>query len=240
MRNHAAVAAFVLLHSHPLHAQSPDTPHFDAAVIKPTKVTNGDMSSLLDKNGRFTATNASLKLFIRIAYQVREVEGGPAWLDSATFDVTAKPESAVTTEQGRLMLQTLLAERFQLKCHRETKELPVLNLVVAKNGPRLTEGKDKFNSISGKAGVLTGTAASMKTLAANLTAVLGRQVIDKTGLDGYYDLKLEFTPEGTPPDRATGPSLYTALQEQLGLKLEAGKGALEIVVVDHAEKPSEN
>ncbi len=241
MRNRTALAGLALLSANALSSQTPDAlPHFEAAVIKPSKVADGSISNSFDNSGRFTATNTSLKLFILIAYQVREIEGGPAWMDSATFDITAKPETAANKDQGRLMLRALLADRFQLKFHMETRELPILQLVVAKNSPHLAEGKDKFDSMSGRPGILTGTAATMKHLAGNLSSVLGRQVFDKTGLPGYYDFKLEFTPEGTPPDRTTGPSLYTALQEQLGLKVESAKGPVEILVIDHAEKPSEN
>jgi uncharacterized protein (TIGR03435 family) len=169
------------------------------------------------------------------------------------------------------MLQPLLAERFKLKAHTETKQLPVYELIVAKGGPKLKEatpGDTYANGFKGPDGVgrggmmrmgrgqLTGQGVPITTLTNLLSQQLQRTVVDKTGLTGKYDLELNWTPEqgegglGPPPGAAspqaepapdaTGPSIFTALQEQLGLKLQSTKGPVETLVIDHAEMPSEN
>jgi uncharacterized protein (TIGR03435 family) len=170
------------------------------------------------------------------------------------------------------MLQALLADRFKLSIHRETKELPVYALVAAKNGPKLQEAKADAtypNGIKGPDGVarggmmrigggeVTGQGLPIANLTRMLSQQLGRTVIDKTGLTGKYDFTLQWTPDesqgpmfkgadGAPPGgnpappESSGPSLFTAIQEQLGLKLESQKGPVEIIVIDHVEKPSQN
>jgi uncharacterized protein (TIGR03435 family) len=235
--------------------------------------------------GRFTATNAKLKMLIGIAYNVKtfEISGGPGWIDSDGYDITAKAVDTNTNlDQLRPMLQTLLEDRFKLKVHRETKEMPVYALTFAKNGSKLPEAKDggcvKFGPDSPPpplpapgqlppilcGGFLRGPnllqagKVDIKQLVNVLSDVLGRPVIDKTGYTGTFDVKLEFSPEGTsfgggpvgggglaliggpPPGDDSKPSIFTALQDQLGLKLESQKGPGEILVIDHAEKDSEN
>jgi uncharacterized protein (TIGR03435 family) len=159
------------------------------------------------------------------------------------------------------MLQALLAERCKMMTHRETKDLPVFSLVIAKNGPKLVEANpDEITSIStsrnGASELITGKARSIADLARWLSVSLGCPVLDMTGLTGKYDFKLEWTPDdaptqpsaggaaSNPPPPASvdssGPSLFTAIQEQLGLKLESGKGPVEIIVIDHIERPSGN
>ena len=151
------------------------------------------------------------------------------------------------------MRQALLADRFKLSFHRETKEMPVYELVVAKNGPKLQTSTAGQAQIRMGRGTLTAQKTSLNLLANNLSQNVGRVVIDKTGLTGDFDIKLEWTPEDgermgpprdngeTPPSApAPGLSIFTALQEQLGLKLEARKGPVEILVIDRTEKPSEN
>ena len=155
----------------------------------------------------------------------------------------------------KLMFQTLLADRFQLKTHRETKELPVYAVTVGKNGPKLSKADPagKGTQMSMGRGQLKAKKASIEQLAKLLGNQLGRTVLDKTGLAGDFDFELTWTPDvtgplgpkeggvdGPPPVDPGGPSIFTAIQEQLGLKLESQKGPVEILVIDSVERASEN
>jgi uncharacterized protein (TIGR03435 family) len=163
--------------------------------------------------------------------------------------------NAEETHLLRQMVQQMLAERFKLAVHWEKKELPVYALVVRKGGPKLTAAKDTSGgtNTSSSNGKLTARGVTMKKLSQTLTQILGRElgrdVIDKTGLDGRYDLVLTWSPQDnsaamTTPSSdnsiAAGPSIFTALQEQLGLKLESTKGQVQTLVIDHVEQPSAN
>jgi uncharacterized protein (TIGR03435 family) len=180
-----------------------------------------------------------------------QISAGPSWMDSDSdrFDIVANApgESAPTGDDVRRMLQSLLADRFQLKLHRETQERPVYALVVAKNGPKLKEsGPDKEFSTTvrgSQTAQLTMTKATMEQLAIQLSGSgLDRPVLDKTGLAGHYDIALNWIPEyaGPPASDSNSVNVFTAVQEQLGLRLEPQKAPVEILVIDHAEKPSEN
>jgi len=217
-------------------------------------------------DGRFTATNVSLTLLIALAYQVRQSEifGGPAWIVSDKYDVNGKAaDSNVTADQSRLMLQRLLEDRFKLMVHRETKEMPVYVLLPAKNGlkiqaakegscvessnsPRTSTAPPICGSIIVMANGLAGRRMSMAQLANSLSGIVGPPVIDKTGYAAHFDFQLEFSREltvqanaATPTDTSE-PSIFTALQEQLGMKLEANKGPVEVLVIDRAERASAN
>jgi len=199
----------------------------------------------------------------------KQIVGSPAWLDSQLFDVTAKYDQAVENEQknwtpaqrrsfelnGMLPLQNLLAERFGLKMHFEDREMPVYALVVAKGGSKL-EPAGTVKEILGwsgngirplGAGKLAAMQATTDQLAHFLDGVysdqLGRPVVDKTGLTATYDFSLQWIPDqlaGTDPSGSSGPSFFTAIQEQLGLKLEPQRAAVRTLVIDHVEMPSEN
>ena len=211
---------------------------------------------LTDPSGRFTAENATARELISFAYNVRafQVSGGPGWIDADHYDIVAKPEAKAGRGQIYPMVQALLGDRFQLNLHRETKELPVYVLVLAKGGPKFKEAKPDgdrpLNGIQGVGrGELTGLGADMGLFARRLAVVVGRTVVDRTGLTGKYDFKLQWTPDTSqamrspdepPADHASGPSIFSAIQEQLGLRLEASKGPVEILVIDHIEKPSAN
>jgi uncharacterized protein (TIGR03435 family) len=241
---------------------------FEAASIKPSAPMGSGMVRMgvqMLPGGRISMSSVTVKTLIQQAYGVRDFQivGGPEWLGSARYDITAKPEGAATPDQVKVMIQALLADRFKLQFHRETKELPTYALVVAKGGPKfheseVVEGPDKPKgtrmSMNGR-GQFNLERAPVVALANQLAQVLGRSVIDKTGLTGNYDFELKWTPDasapgmmrvaggdGPPPssDAVAGTSIFTALQDQLGLKLESTKGPVEILVVERAEKASEN
>jgi uncharacterized protein (TIGR03435 family) len=193
----------------------------------------------------------------------------PDWASTERYDIQAKVDPSDIAElpkldatQRGLMLQALLADRFKLVTHREVKEQPVYALVIAKSGPKLTEskpddthpdgveevnGNKRPNAIHMSRGHLAAQTISMSDLEVILTQIAGRTVLDKTGLKGNYDVTLNWAPEdGQPtmlngvPQEETRPSIFTALQEQLGLKLESQKAPVEVLVIDHVERPSEN
>jgi uncharacterized protein (TIGR03435 family) len=203
-------------------------------------------------HGTLDARNVSMKLLIADAYGFEGflIEGVPGWMNNDRVDVEAKAGRDATRAEMMPMLRALLEDRFQLKVHRETKEGPIFNLTVAKSGPKFQLLKDACGSTDPPCGVikpgLNGLNRTMESVGAGmaiwtriLTLTLGRTIYDKTGLEGAFGaMRLEFALDDRPD--ATGPSLFTALPEQLGLKLEAGKGPVEYLVIDHIEKPSGN
>jgi uncharacterized protein (TIGR03435 family) len=246
-------------------AQQPDRPSFEVATIKPGDPSDPRTFVGTQRGGNFFTINATAKMLIGFAYDVRphQISPGPGWLDSDKFTIEAKPDSAVPIPRGpeaegkyRRLAQSLLADRFKLAVHREIKEGEIYELVVSKNGPKLKEASDTAKpgprgiGMRGR-GHLTGSAAPLNIFVNTLSQLLGRPVVDKTGLKGKYDFILLWTPDPAeltpiggpdvplPPDLA-GPSLFTALQEQLGLKLQSAKGPVEILVIDHVEKPDAN
>ena len=260
----AAVAlpiGFGLMRAPAARAQAGQSrPAFEVASVKPGDPKDPDFGVMVH-NGRFTATNATLKQLIAFAYDVRsnQISGGPKWLDSDKFSIDAKRDGAslipmTARPQMRVMLQSLLEDRFQLVLRRETKENPVHELVVAKGGPKIKQTGDTEQHSQVRIGPasLSGTAAPLSALVDLLSQRLGRSVIDKTGLTGAYDFMLEWVPDGSelrssgdapgtpPPAASDGPSIFTALQEQLGLKLESAKGSVAMLAIERAEKPAEN
>jgi len=238
-------------------------PSYDVVSIKPDHTDNGRVSIRID-DGNFDALNVSLKTMILGAYNLKEAQlfGLPKWGDSAHFDIKAKiidPDKkqleALTPEQFQSMQQPILADRFQLKFHRERKILPVYELVTIKGGPKFKEITPvEQKSDTGVNGVRAGgmsvhncnliaTGVPMSRLADQLSAQLKRVVVDKTGLAGNYNFQLSWSPDdaGPPsPDVAAPPDIFTALEEQLGLKLQPGKEVMDTFVIDHVEYPSEN
>jgi uncharacterized protein (TIGR03435 family) len=316
-----------------------ESPTFEVASVKPAAPQTGMGISVMMRGGpgsadpgQITYTNVTLKNVLINAYAVKGYQlSGPKWLDSERFDIVAKIPKGATKEQFRLMLQNLLAERFKLTLHHETKEFPMYALVVGKGGPKLKESVDDDATASGAAprdtatgaggppasappppppppppgsdaaGAFTGRmrvgADGMPQLPAGMgksgmmmmitngrmrlvvnrqpiTALtemlsnqLGRPVVDATGLKAKYDFNLDFAPDGmngpmgmmpppppqhdggpggvapmaSAPDAGGGPAIFTALQEQLGLKLEQRKGPVDLLVIDRLEKvPTEN
>lgn len=302
-------------------AQQPDPQFtFEVASVKPAAPPEMGRIMMGSRGGpgtgdptRFTGSNMSLTMLITMAYDLKPYQlSAPSWLNTERFDIAAKVPPGATRDQFRIMLQNLLAERFKLVVHRETKELPVFELVVGKGGPKFKESADQTETVPsaappppqaprqggpimvGRDGVPEGLAGrtmmmmspgrarmtaykeNMEWLAARLSTSAGRPVLDGTGLKKKYDFTLTFAPEGggmgpgmmgmgpaggggggvmiaqgpgpggggpsdRPADLEAAPALATALQEQLGLKLESKKGPVSIVVVDKIEKvPTEN
>jgi len=235
-----------------LSQSSVDLTHFDAASVKasPAGSTGG---GFIPSPGRLTIRNSTLMTLIANAYRLAsfQVASGPAWLDSDRFDIVAKADGKATTLQMLPMLQALLAERFQLRVHREIREIPGFWLVVAKKGPKFKPAPGGDGSSQGfnvEQGKLMGYKVSMESLAVHLGLLLHVPLTDNTGLKGEFDLKLEWgpdqyaltAPEAVAPEELEKLPLQNALEEQLGLKLQVHSVPLPVLVVDHAERPSAN
>ena len=327
MRQAFLSAGLVVFTSCAVFGQSTaETPTFEAASVKPAAPQTGPGMRVMMRGGpgspdpgQITYSNVTLKMLLTNAYGIKGYQvSGPKWLEGDRFDVVAKIAMGATKEQFQMMLQNLLAERFKLAVHRETKELPIYALVVGKGGPKLKEtvadsaapqggpsgpggpsastpptgpppggdgagpvrlkmGADGMPQLPpgmGKNGLmmmmmngrlrLVGNGQPVSALTEMLGNQLGRPVVDATELKAKYDFTLDFTPENMagpmgmmpPPQHdggpggagpmasapdAGGPSIFTALQEQMGLKLEQRKGPIDLLVVDHMEKtPTEN
>jgi uncharacterized protein (TIGR03435 family) len=261
-------------------------PVFEVASIKlskPAGVGGRMMLGMRWTPDGLTTAGTALQTLIRMAYGVQDsqIMGGPSWIKTERYDIQAKVDEPVADELGKLtpeqgrpvrehMIQALLADRFKLTVHHETKELPVYALVIAKNGLKMREAKPDESYSNGVKGAdghalgksvmefgrgqLTGQGVPIASLAQLLSQqpeLDGRVVLDRSGLTGKYDFTLQWTPENlmlngmqgpgnAPPPDSSGPSLFTALQEQLGLKLESAKGPVDALVIDHVEHPSEN
>jgi uncharacterized protein (TIGR03435 family) len=215
---------------------------FDAASVKANKSGRNE-SSIGRAGGQVVFENVPLRECIGFAYGIVDQDyaiSGPAWLNSERYDIVAKAPADTPRERVLLMLQALLAERFKLELHRESKELRVYALVVAKGGPRLQPASGVEGSFNFRSGHILGRALSMSELANRLAGPvfkLGIPVVDSTGLTGTFDFTLDWAPDDAPVENtAVRPSLFTAIQEQLGLKLEPSKSAVSVWVVDHAER----
>lgn len=238
---------------------------FEVATIKPNAANDGRFMIRPLPGGGLTISGVSLRMLIMEAYDVRafQVSGGPGWMSTERWDIEAKAEGV----QGQLpigqtlkMLRALITDRFHLELHHETKEMTIYALVVGKNGSKLAphtgEPPSPTDRLRMRPGSISAKQAGIAALVRQLIPQLGRPVIDKTGLTGQYDFTLEWMPEpgqggpeslGLPPDSrlpppsdSNGPSIFTAVQEQLGLRLDAQKGPVDIIVVDRVEKPEEN
>jgi uncharacterized protein (TIGR03435 family) len=217
------------------------TPAFEVATVRPHRPDPSGTSGMSAGNGRLTATGTTLKILIGGAYGVRQdqISGGPGWLDSERFDVVGKAENKATGRELWVMVQPLLAERFKLAFHRETKETTISMLVLAKKGPTMRKAaEDAGGSMSMRPGLMTAEKMTMSVFAQILSSYVQGPVIDATGLEGGYAIKFEYRPDAAATGE--GPSLTTALQDQLGLKLESRKGPVELLIIDHAERPPVN
>jgi len=294
-----AVAVLLMAAAYGLFGQSGAHPAFQVASIKQnvsnwSEPTEHPMGVGYKPGGRLTATNASLVLLIQFAYAAHDsphwlpllasqVVGGPAWASSPGYDIEAKPEGNTDPQHAWLMLQTLLADRFKLRLHRETRQFPVYDLTAVKSGPKLPAAKEADcvsfppgtppRSVPGKvdcgyvSGPFKGSAAGLlqirgrkvhvADLVRELASVLDRPVLDQTGFTGEFDLDLSFAADqatmglpglGGPRDPGGSriptdqnlPGIFAALQEQLGLRLVSAKGPVEVLVIDHVERPTPN
>jgi uncharacterized protein (TIGR03435 family) len=245
----------------PPKAMAADAPMaFEVATIKPSNPSQP--GKLFTVRGRQVLTvNTTLNDLIVFAYDLhaRQIAGGPDWAAMQKFDVTGQPEAqgVPNVNQLRAMVRQLLTDRFKLAFHRERRELAVYAIVVAPGGPKLTKNDTNPNGLPGLIfrglGVLPVTNATMGDLAGVMqSAVLDRPVVDKTGLPGRYDFNLKWTPDESqfaglgvpvpPPtnDANAPPGIFTAFQEQLGLKLDATRAPVDVLVIDRVERPSEN
>ena len=232
---------------------------FEVASIKPSQPASLDRPMggfRTSGGGRLNTLNTSLRMLIEFAYDVKDfqISGGPGWAGSEFYDIAAKADGNATHPQLRLMVQALLKDRFKLRLRHQTRDAPIYELVVAKGGPKMKEdtSSPQQRIAFTEPGKLIARRASLAELAGMLNRPTGRTVVDKTGLPGTYSFELVWTPavggggllgpprqDVAPPD-SSGPSLFTALQEQLGLRLQSAKGPVESLVIEAAEKPTEN
>ncbi len=259
-------------------AQQPTTniPEFEVATIKPGDATAPSSNLGFNRRDHFVTSNVTLQFILQFAYDLnsgsdRQIIGGPGWIGSSRFTIDAQPDEAVEAElkklpldqrqqRQKLMIQRLLADRFKLVLHHETREFLVNALTIAKGGAKLTPVSipaidfaktplppDSWMGLHNpRPGLTEGRAATIKMLVDTLNhqpELSGRLIVDATGLQGSYNFKLSWTPDRdleTAPAETVGPSLFTALQEQLGLKIESRKAPVNCIVIDHVEQPSAN
>jgi bla regulator protein blaR1 len=244
-------------------ADSSFRPAFEVASIKP------DPGPIIrvgkPPGGGLVARGIFIRFLIALAYDVKEFQilDGPSWISHEQYLIEAKPgdnpkgpilsvylsKQQKEDDEWRLRIQSLLADRFHLRIHRETREQPVYSLVVGKNGPKFKESR--FSESDFRKGALPGltmhpyeligNSVEIRLLADEISRRLSRNVMDHTGLNGEYDFDLRWVPDAADGDSVPdGPSIFTAVQEQLGLKLESGKAPVDAIVIDHIEKPSPN
>lgn len=238
-------------------------PSFEVSTIKPSK-PDARFSLLVNRSGMLNSTNSSLSDLIKFAYDLhlKQIIGGPKWIESEKYDVSAKPdtEGIPNVSQLKVMMQKLLAERFQLTFHRDKKEMSVYAITMTKGGHKLTKNEGKGNLPGFSGGGPRGMVVRNATIAEWATVLqansLDQPVVDQTGLGTQrWDFILKWTPDGSqnsfggappnsqpaaPGDAAPPPDIYAAFQQQLGLKLESTKAPAEVLVIDRVEKPSEN
>ncbi len=251
-----AAFAFLVLSTSPAAAQTPEQPEtFEVATLKPS--APGTRFGMKLDQAQFTCTGVNLFILAMSAWpeieaQPWKLSGGPAWLNVDAWDLSAKLPPNMPADEKQLnsrteqMLRNFLADEFKLQTHRETRDFPVYALVPARNGPKLKPSEaSQFNVKYGRGRLefrhqsMSGLANHLYSARAYAQQAADRPVIDRTGLDGFYDFTLEWTPDTPQPDpAASGPSIYTALEQQLGLRLQPEKAPIEFLVIDHAEKPA--
>jgi uncharacterized protein (TIGR03435 family) len=258
------IAVFVLLAA-PLLAQAPAVPadlRFEVASLKPS-LPGASPNGIRPAEGgmRYIANNCPINLMIMVAYRVKrdQIVGGPSWLTTDLYDMEAKADKPSSPDELHTMLMNLLVDRMQLKFHREQRDMRRYALTVDKDGPKLTPHEaqnahdpwidivpEKFLHLK-----FTATCAPMEYVAFHLAQLVDRPVVDMTGLKGGYDFTMSYTadlPPGFPeggkingedPD-TSGPNIFQAVNQQLGLELKADRGPVQVIVIDHAEKPAAN
>jgi uncharacterized protein (TIGR03435 family) len=247
-------------------------PSFEVASIRPADPGQRGSRAQIQPGGRVVISGVPVRQLIVLAYRVQDfqINGGPGWMGTDPWDIEARaaegsfspptaPPDPNTPDPMSLRLQSLLEDRFQLKTHHETKELPVFEMSISKGGSKIKLSEDQTfpgqggspppppppgtvarGSIRRGPGSLAASAVPTSSLAWTLSQLLGRPVVDKTGLQGLYDAQLQWTPDQAPPADSNGPSIFKALQEQLGLKLDSAKGPVDVLVVDSVQKPTAN
>ena len=284
-----AAMLMILLVTTMTAAQTATRKTFDVVSIKPHKSIGGSIVLNPEPTGRFVATNETVKALLRFAFFVfgpmddAQLTGGPDWITSDRYDVEAQAGGPLSYDDSSLAVRAMLEDRFQLRVHREKRELPVYILTIGKDGSKMksVDAPAPFNPAlappippPGRRGAgssftpppgmifrglnnVIGSAIQTEQLASVLSSLVGRLVIDKTNLTGYFDIKMEFASPEAPGNRALGntarpagqqavavepegPSIFTALQEQLGLRLESAKAPVEVIVIDSIQRPSEN
>ena len=229
---------------------------YEVVSIKPHQANaNGSIWEWRTADDGFSASGVALKNLIMNAYGLTmpsQISGLPGWADSDGFDIEAKMDEDTTAalkklpkeervRQNGLMMQSLLADRFQLKIHHETKALPVYDLAIAKGGLKMKKAPaDEPEGYSVGSGRLEGKSVPIDSFMGSLAYEVGRLVVNKTGLTGSYSITLKWTPDGEQETADSGPSIFAAIKEQLGLKLVPAKGPVDTIVVDRVEKPSPN
>ena len=266
-----------------LLAQAPsaqETPQFEVASVKPNKTGDNRVMLGMQPGGRFTANNVSVRQLITNAYRLQsfQIVGGPGWLGTDRFDIVAKAAGDVPADQTQLMMRGLLAERFGLVAHMETREMPIYALVLAhsdgKLGPKMkpstvdceamfaqgrgrgalppppTPGQPMMCGMRIGPGSVAAGGMRVAQFASSLSPMTGRVVQDKTDLAGRYDFEMSWTPDQgvgpsgpprdtpAPPAGDAGASLFTSIQEQLGLKLESQRGPVDVLVIDNVHAPT--
>ncbi len=223
-------------------SQPAGTPAFEVASVKqgPGGGPPGDIPRNMDPSpGHLAMKNVPLRFAIEWAFDVKDYQiDGPEWIKvDERYDLIAKAAGPATDEQMKPMLQTLLLQRFQMKVHKETKDLPVYALVLGKGSPKLkeaaTDGQPRIESNGNSA---TFRQFGLSRLTFLLSRRMDRPVLDLTGLKGVYDYTIDLSGLGRPGEDSTGPSIFSAVQQDLGLKLEARKAPIEMLVIDHVEK----
>jgi uncharacterized protein (TIGR03435 family) len=266
MKRNAALPSAILIVFSGFSCAQTTSATFDIASIHPSRPGSSGSTYSFTADRGVKVTNGTVKGLIEMAYDVRDFQilGGPGWTDSQFFDVVAKtlPAASDSAAAGpansivetRLRLQALLLERFQLQLRRESRDLPEYILAVGKNGAKMKPSQAASAAgINAACGQMTGTNTTMANLAYKLSRTLDRPVVDQTNLSGNYNFVLNWTPDTGPCSPSTsassapaatisgdGPSLFTALQDQLGLQLKSVKGPVETLVIDHVEPPSAN
>ena len=285
MRKQIANLVILLVSALPYMSVAQNAPSaFEVASIKPSPSSVRGATTMMWPPGRFMATNVSVSDLVAFAYSAanrppllkEQIIGGPSWTETDRFEIQARREGESNRETTQVMVRSLLADRFQLKTHDETRESPVFNLTVLKDGlkmktsadqgaanrqaappaaagqgqrrgaPNLAPARGAYGTMSTSEGTtLKGNAVPISVLVDMLHGPAGRAVVDKTGLSGLFDFELKFTsvapaPAQDPAAGALGPSLFTAIQEQLGLKLESARGPGRFLVIDRVERPTED
>jgi bla regulator protein blaR1 len=234
-------------------------PIYEVASIKPNTGNDFHYVFRIEPAGALAARGITLKRLMMTAYDFQgyRILGGPGWVVSQQWDVQAKPDRAASSEQIRPMLRALLENRFQLRSHSEERQLPLYELHVDRKGPKVPRAKDsETHDVRAGVGLIQLTKATAATFASQLSYALGEPVIDKTGLSGEFDFAVKWAPasgednpanSGLPPGASAepvstpdGPSIFTALPEQLGLRLKAGRGPVKVLVIDDVRMPSAN